>query len=880
MLFGSRESRPAGTRPARRGLHFRPRAQRLEGRQLLAAIDLVGTPTTPFGVEMLGAQGANGTGFSSADVGDVNGDGFDDFLIGAPTINTDVGNFPTMASGNTSQAYLVFGSNAAGPVDDSDFLSLDAEERIGDLDQLGNQQQNNPISGNQGFPFNGLTFEVPSEQGPQLGASVAAAGDVNGDGFADFLIGSPQGSNPNDPLSANNGRAYLVYGGAQLATRTNKVVDLDVGTTFTDISVITFFSSQINALAGRGVAGIGDFFPDGIPDIAIGAPGASLNGLATSGAVFAIPGSFLRPARTQVVDLLTVAQPAGIPGAVFTGEVSGQGFGFSVAGPGDVEGFVSGQQVAADLLVGAPNSTTGLPGSSNGVGAAYLVYGGNSLLTAGQTTGSFSTIIASRIGDPAQGQDVSGAVFAGDATGDLTGYAVSTAGDFNADGLADFLIGSPGFNAFAGRANLIYGRAGTPATPGPLLGDFILSDMPDDAPSVQFLGEDVGDLVGFAVGAVGFINNDQINEILIGSPGDNSALGTAYLIPGNPDLIGDFLMDQASIQNSPTFATVITNSQPSQSNFLGASVAGRPFQVLGGLTIDTDSLGDFSIGAPALTAANRSQAGMDFLLEGAFIPLADIVSTLITSPIGVGSVRAPFIINATTPDELEFFILSAGSNTAGFSPFRDINPNTITVNGVPLPDPATFTNAGDLDGDGIDDASFIFSPRSLLALPIGNVTITVNARTVTTGTPFPDQRYQGQAAVLVTQGGVTPEPPAFFDISSVLFPDLNAAAPRFGERFLPTLPVIGRPQWGPLAPRMAYRQFLPPGPFSLRMRNFFHPGVLNNENRQNGTRTLGSNVFTRSKFPKGVHLGRVKHDRPVIGGPLTKPFGFNPHTQS
>ena len=102
------------------------------------------------------------------------------------------------------------------------------------------------------------------------------------------------------------------------------------------------------------MAGIGDFLPDGIPDIAIGAPGATLNGLSRSGAVFVVPGSFLRPARTQAVDLGTVGQTGGAPGIVFTGERSGQGAGFSVAGAGNVDGSVPGQAASADLLIGAP----------------------------------------------------------------------------------------------------------------------------------------------------------------------------------------------------------------------------------------------------------------------------------------------------------------------------------------------------------------------------------------------------------------------------------------------------------------------------------------------------------------------------------------------
>ncbi len=398
MLFGKREGRAPDPRSRRRGTSFRPRAVRLEDRQLLAAIDLLNIANAPYGVQMLGQQSPGAAGFSVADVGDVNGDGFDDFVIGAPTLNRQSITFPQLGTTNNSQTYLIFGSNAVNSTTVQDFLNLSADNRIGDLATLGNANQTNPITGAVGFPFNGLTFQIPSVASAQLGASVAAAGDVNGDGFADFLIGAPGASNPNNPLITGSGRAFLIYGGPTLASRATKTVDL--ANIPTDLNVITFFTTQVNYLAGRGVAGVGNFLGDGGPDIAVGAPGATLNGLNQSGAVFVIPGTFLKPARTQAVSLQSVGQSGGTPGVVFTGERSGQGAGFSVAGPGDVDGASPGQPAAADLLIGAPDTVTGLPGSANGPGSAYLIYGGSSLLNAAAVVNNFSSITLDRINAP------------------------------------------------------------------------------------------------------------------------------------------------------------------------------------------------------------------------------------------------------------------------------------------------------------------------------------------------------------------------------------------------------------------------------------------------------------------------------------------------
>ena len=877
MRFGNREGRARGERRGSPARGLSPRVSHLEARELMAVIDLinVATPPGPYGVQLVGPQPSAGTGYSSAQLGDVNGDGFDDFLIGAPTINSSIANFPTLGTGSGSAVYLVFGSQSVFNLQSIDFLSLAPNDRAGDLDVLGNANQTNPLTNQQGFLYNGVTFNLPGFQNAQVGASVSAAGDVNGDGLADFLIGAPGASDPANPLNTRSGQAFLVYGSPNLASRNSKLVDLGNASTFADLSVITFAGSQINGQVGRGVAGIGDFIPDGINDVAIGAPGATVNGIAQSGAVFVVSGTFLRPARTQVINVYTVGQPNGPTGVVFSGENAGQGAGFSVAGAGDVDGVVGGVS-AGDLLIGAPATTTGLPNSANGPGRAYLVYGSNTLLTAATGVGGSNTITLNRIGDPAGAADIPGAVFVGTGVNSLAGYSVSSGGDFNNDGRADVLIGSPGALGSAGRADLFFGNPISPSSARSLLGTFALGNPIDGLNSVSFIGASAGDLAGFGIGAVQSFNTDSISEIVIGAPGVNSSSGNAFVIPGNPDLTGSFLLDAVQIQNAPAVGTVISLSQPVAANFLGTSVSGLRFDATGGFTVDGDSQGDFIVGAPGQTpVAGRTSGGSAFELEGGLVPLATPVATSITSPIGVGGTTAPFVINATTPADLRIFILSSGSNTPGFVPATDIDPATIAVNGVPLPDPTTFTNEGDLDGDGLADASFVFSPRSQLNLVAGTTTFTVDART------FANARYQGTAPVQVVTGGggggggggaASPLANTFL----FGFQSPNAAAPRFGERLLPSVNVLGRPRWAPLPVRLAYRQFVPQGVFGLRLRNALHPGTIEAQNDQIGrTRTLSRDVFTRGRFKGGAFFGSIDHKGPVIGGPLTGVYGTN-----
>jgi hypothetical protein len=249
-----------------------------------------------------------------------------------------------------------------------------------------------------------------------------------------------------------------------------------------------------------------------------------------------------------------------------------------------------------------------------------------------------------------------------------------------------------------------------------------------------------------------------------------------------------------------------------------------------------------------------------------------VVSTAITSPIGVGAVFPPFAINATSPANLTIYILSKGSNTPGFQPFRDIDPTTLTVNGVALPDPTTWTNAGDLDGDGIPDASFVFSPRSLLNLTNGSVTFTVAGRTLPTS-PFPNLRYDGTANVTVNGGGGGGGSGGLPSSRTTAFSNLGAGAVAnlpFGERLVPTNAQLSKLKYKPIPIAVAHKQFLPTNGFSYRNYLFFHPsqksknalgGNAVGPNRQDhghGVFTLGRRVFSRSRFPNGTFKGHIK----------------------
>lgn len=263
-------------------------------------------------------------GASVSGAGDVNGDGFHDVLVGAPRVQSYQG-----------RAFLYLGS-PSGPSSTHDWM----------------------VTGS----FIG-----------SLGGALAGAGDVNGDGYDDILIGAYSG----------NGYVRLYFGSA---TGPGPTPDWSL----THDQPLAHFASE--------VAGAGDVNGDGFDDIAIGAP------YWTS--------AFLRQGRALVF-LGSATGPSADPDWVMEGETVGDWFGWSVAGIGDVDG-----DGFDDLVVGAPRAQ----GAPQDRGRAYLYLGSAHGLS---TTASWSA----SSGLPASYD--SG-----------FGLSLGRAGDVNGDGLADLIVGA------------------------------------------------------------------------------------------------------------------------------------------------------------------------------------------------------------------------------------------------------------------------------------------------------------------------------------------------------------------------------------------------------------------------------------------------------
>jgi len=429
-----------------------------------------------------------------------------------------------------------------------------------------------------------------------LGVSVDSAGDVNGDGVDDLVIGADK----SDPNGNNSGAAYVIYG-----KTTPFAATLDLST-LNGANGYRFDGAATSDRTGFSVGGGGDLNGDGLDDVLIGTIRADDGVTLDSGRTYVIYGS------TSVMPaVLDTGSLIGSNGFVVTDPDAGGQAGFSVSGAGDLNG-----DGIADLRIGAPGTTVG---ANANAGKTFVVFG--------QAAGFPAELNLSTL------NGTNGFVIQGDAADLELGFTGDAIGDFNGDGFGDLLIGAPQSNTAVnpGKAYVVFGQAGAfsaSITPADL----------DGGNGFTVLGVDPGDLAGFNVAGVGDVNGDGFDDLLIGAT--NAAGGTfengeAYLlfgragvftatltlasIPGNGGLLinGIDVLDHAGRYvsgagdvNGDGYADLIVTAR--DADVAGNNDAGETYLILG-----RDFTGTVTQAGGATADVLTGSAGRDAIIAGA-----------------------------------------------------------------------------------------------------------------------------------------------------------------------------------------------------------------------------------------------------------------------
>lgn len=415
------------------------------------------------------------------------------------------------------------------------------------------------------------------ETGPLTGLAVAA-GDLNGDGRDDLILGAPESDGPLQGATAS-GWVYVVFGREQFPEK----LDLrDAG----PLSLWAGRSAGRNRLGQALITA--DLNGDGLSDVIIGAPHASPHRSrddetmpvikAHAGSVFVLYGRRDWAGVSQASRILDLSQRADV---VIHGASEGDLTGFALA-TGDVNG-----DHRQDLLIGAPGGR-GDGDSGRQAGLTYVIYGRAQFPRVLQLSETWDSRI--------HGVDGSGTrLTLTKNRPDRSGSSLA-AGDVNADGIDDVVIGAPSGDGWsneredAGECYVVFGHAALPR------------ELPlRSRANVIIYGTEPFARAGHVV-TIGDLNHDGVGDVVIGSSkrsrnadgAKTISRSLAHIVYGGPGLAPTFFLDRAQVIQAP---------HPGIEEMFGASLAHGDF--------DGDGRSDFLVGAPGLQRPTRTLGVFD-----------------------------------------------------------------------------------------------------------------------------------------------------------------------------------------------------------------------------------------------------------------------------